>query len=563
LKIYANMNTSTSSNQGVGGMSLLEHAFTSTRTNKNFRLQEAGPVGRRLFLNTRVQVSSYGSASTAASTDPTIVVQGAFTGGGAQVSGGTTQRGALVQSDLDYIRGINTVRVGTQLQGLWFDTDANTNFLGTYTFADLAAFQANRPSLFSQNLGNPQLSYHYLEGGVYAQDDLRLRKSLTISVGVRYEVQDHSTDRGSVGPRAGITWAPFKSGHTTLRASAGTFYDWIPPSVFEQSLRFDGVRQAQVNIIDPTFPESASIGPSLLPTAVDLLGPNVQLSRSNRLSAAISQDLSKRINVGVVYAHIDAQNQLSGVNLNAPVNGVLPNPAFTTVIEAVPDAHTTSNSVQTNVNIALAESSPDLNKARFNWRRGGLSLYYRYAKAESDALGAFTPSPSGTLATEWGPSGNDIRHTINLNAYSTALKNLSMNVFLNASSGAPYTETNGQQNNSDFLFDLRPDGIGRNTLRMPWQWDLSASASYTFGFHKRATAGPGQVGITMVNGQFATQTIAAQPDRFHVSLGFYASNLTNHANLVGFSGDVTSQFFMRATGATNMRSVSFFANFRF
>ncbi len=349
LKINSNMNSTTSSNQGVGGQSLLEHAYTSTNTNKNFRLQEAGPLGRRLFINTRIQLSSLGRANAAVLNEPTIVVQGAFTTGGAQMSGSTTQRLALVQSDIDYIRGINTIRFGTQLQGSWYNTNADTNYLGTYSFTSLAAYAANTPALFSQNIGDPVINYRYFEGGVYAQDDIRVRKSLTFSVGVRYELQNHSTQHDAIGPRAGVTWAPFKGGHTTLRASAGIFYDWISNGTYESTLRDNGIAQQQLNIVDPTFPEAEPIGGAIPASAVDLLGPNLQLARTKRISAAINQELGKRINVGLVYAHTQADNQLSGFNLNAPVNGVLPNPAYTTVIEALSNASTTGYSLQTNV----------------------------------------------------------------------------------------------------------------------------------------------------------------------------------------------------------------------
>jgi hypothetical protein len=243
---------------------------------------------------------------------------------------------------------------------------------------------------------------------------------------------------------------------------------------------------------------------------------------------------------------------------------VLPNPAYTTVIEALPDASSTGYSFQTNLSIALAPPSPDLNKARFNWRRGGMYVYYRYAKADTDALGAFIPSPTGTLSTEWGPSNNDIRHITNVSVYSNALKNFNVNLFLNAQSGSPYTETTGVQDNSDFLFDLRPAGVDRNSLRMPAIWDLSMSASYTFGFHKRATTNvPGQVGITYNNGQFSAQTMAADPNRLHVSVGFYAVNITNHPSLVGYSGVIGSPFFMQPTTATNLRTIAFYTSFRF
>jgi hypothetical protein len=53
-----------------------------------------------------------------------------------------------------------------------------------------------------------------------------VRKGLTITPGLRYEVETHLSDYNALGPRLGITWAPFKNGKTTLRASAGVFTDW-------------------------------------------------------------------------------------------------------------------------------------------------------------------------------------------------------------------------------------------------------------------------------------------------------------------------------------------------
>jgi hypothetical protein len=564
LKMWANSNRNTSDDNGVGGFNELDRAYSTTSSQQSFRLQEAGPLGRRFFINTRAMVFSSATSNASAVNALTINVPGEFTSGGAQTQGGTQQRNALLQSDVDYIRGIHTVRFGTQLQGTWFHTNSDANYLGTYSYASLAAFEANAPALFSQNIGDPELGYNYFEGGVYAQDDIRVRKGLTISPGVRYELQNHSTDHNNVAPRLGATWAPFKNGGTTLRASAGIFYDWISNGTYEQSLRLDGIHQQQLNIVDPIVGDVSTVDGTIPATAVDLLGPDLQLARTLRLSAAISQNLGRRVTVGVVYAHSRASHQLSGVNLNAPVNGVLPDPGFTTVMQAQSNATTLSDNLQTNLSIAFAPQGPETNKARFNWRRGGLYLYYRYAHADTDALGAFTPSPTGTLSTEWGPASNDIRHVGNVSVYSNALKNLSVNLFLNAESGAPYNETTGVEDLNDFQFDLRPAGVGRDSLRMPGQWDLSASASYTFGFHKRSTAHvPGQVGITYTNGQFSAQTTNADPNRFHVSIGFYASNLTNHANYQGFIGLLTSTTFMQPTGVAEMRSISFFTNFRF
>ena len=82
-----------------------------------------------------------------------------------------------------------------------------------------------------------------------------MRKSLTLTPGVRYEVQTHLRDYANIGPRFGVTWAPFKNGKTTLRASWGLFYDWLATDTYEQTLRVDGFRQRELQIFNPSFPD--------------------------------------------------------------------------------------------------------------------------------------------------------------------------------------------------------------------------------------------------------------------------------------------------------------------
>jgi hypothetical protein len=86
------------------------------------------------------------------------------------------------------------------------------------------------------------------------QDDIRVNRTLTLSPGVRYEAQTHVDDVANFGPRFGVTWAPFRSGATTLRASAGVFNDWMASGTYEQILRVDGFRQQEINLVSPSYP---------------------------------------------------------------------------------------------------------------------------------------------------------------------------------------------------------------------------------------------------------------------------------------------------------------------
>ena len=181
-----------------------------------------------------------------------------FTSGGQQRKGGVTSKTINLQSDLDYVRGIHSVRTGLQLDGGSYHSNDSSNYLGTYTFESLVAFRNGTPQSYTIRTGDPNIAYKNFQAGVYLQDDIRVRKNLTLSPGVRYEAQTHLSDYNNFGPRFGVTWSPGKSGKTTLRGSAGIFYDWLSTGTYEQTLRVDGFRQRELNIINPPYPNPGS-----------------------------------------------------------------------------------------------------------------------------------------------------------------------------------------------------------------------------------------------------------------------------------------------------------------
>ena len=187
---------------------------------------------------------------------PTIIVNDAFTIGGAQRRGGTHARNYWLNSDLDYVRGIHSMRTGIEVQaarsrhGLRQQLSRHLRLRGVSTRSRRA-----RPRSYTRRTGDPNVSYTNVQGGVYIQDDIKIRKNLTVTGGVRYEAQTHVPDQLNFAPRAGFTWAPFKSGKTTLRGSWGMFYDWLSTGTYAQTLQVDGFRQRELNIVNPSFPD--------------------------------------------------------------------------------------------------------------------------------------------------------------------------------------------------------------------------------------------------------------------------------------------------------------------
>jgi hypothetical protein len=75
-------------NQGIGAYDLPQRAFSNDSQTYQLRIQEVGPIGRRFFINTRLNLSISNSDSVSATEAQTIRVNDQFTSGGAQQAGG-------------------------------------------------------------------------------------------------------------------------------------------------------------------------------------------------------------------------------------------------------------------------------------------------------------------------------------------------------------------------------------------------------------------------------------------------------------------------------------------
>ena len=438
LRVNVQGSRFTQGNVGVGAYDLVERAYTSRDTSFGVFIQQNGPIGRRMVLNTRLSITGNDSVAESAIEAPTIIVNDSFTSGGAQRQGGTHSRNYWFNSDLDYVRGIHSMRTGVELQAVSYDTDSNSNYLGTYVFADLDAFDARTPRSYTRRIGDPSLGYWNVQGGFYIQDDIKIRKNLTLTGGVRYEAQTHVPDKLNFAPRVGFTWAPFKNGKTTLRGSWGMFYDWLSTGTYQQTLQIDGTRLREINIVNPSFPDPGDVG-ATPPTNRYLLAEDRNMAYSQRLSAGIAQTISRRISTNILYSYGYRYELLTGRNLNTPINGVRPDPDFANVVLARSDANGRQHNMNASVNVNLGPLPPSGGPAgpagpggamimspggpmmimmagpggpasatgpRFVWNRGlTLAGFYTYGRNYDNTDGAFVIPATIFLNRPVGPRG--------------------------------------------------------------------------------------------------------------------------------------------------------------
>jgi hypothetical protein len=561
LRFGYNLNRFTTDNIGVGGFDEAERAFSTDNAQHNLRVQHYGPIGRRAFSRSRVQLFVADSDSRSATNAATIRVNDAFTSGGAQVSGGDHTRRVNAGTDLDYVRGRQSLRSGVQVDATWVHSDAAANYLGTYTFDNLDAYLAGRPSNYTKRIGDPRLSYHLFQGALYVQDDIRPRKNLTLSAGVRYEAQTHVGDTHNFGPRFGFTWAPFKGGQTTLRGSAGRFYDWLPNGTYEQTLRVDGVRQQELNILNPTFPDPGT-GGVIPPTNRYLLDRAYHMPRTERVSAGVDQGLLKVVRVAATYSYQHGSQLARGLNLNAAAGGVRPDPAFRNIVEVVSDAASWQHQLQVDANINPGALLPAFKGPRISWKRTTVFLNYALTKLENNSDGPFSIPPTGDLSLERGPAFDDVRQRINVAFNNQIVRNLIVSLNVNAASPNAYTLLTGRDDNGDGIFNDRPAGVGRNTLRTTGQANVNLLLGYQFAFGKTAPLPPG-IGVFGGGNAATVRTFDQGSARYRLGLFLQAFNLTNRANFQGYSGTVLSPFFGKPTAVRDMRKIDVGFNLTF
>ena len=360
---------------------------------------------------------------------PSVSISGVATFG--RLSGSPTGRLNKLYEVVDNIShqaGAHATRAGVNF--LYNDTTITfpRTVRGGYAFASLANFLTGtyNNAGFTQTFGNTVVPQTSPNVGVYAQDEWKVRPSLTLNFGVRYDIQTLktiNTDRNNVSPRAGFAWSPFQNRRTVIRGGAGLFYDRIPLRALANALLSSGntttinsASQLSISLSPtqsgaPVFPNILNATPPAGLVNFTTMNPNMQNAYSVQRNLEVEHKLSASASISAGYQYLRGLHLIIAVNQNVPTcvaagtnNGCRPYPNY-------------ANNSQYS---SLADSKYNALHLSFQQRPsawGSYRISYAFSKSLNNVGEFFFSSPIDpyNIWRDYGRSDDDQRHRVVFN----------------------------------------------------------------------------------------------------------------------------------------------------
>ena len=554
VKFRYNFSDLDSENLGVGGFNLPERAFAIKNRTHEFRFSTAGNFAKRFLNEFRFQYQNEFSLVSPQSDAAAIIVLDSFSRGGAGNLQKNSRQSFWLADNLLFGVEKHALKIGGELL---FEKQTQTSALnqnGTFIFSNLQDFQNGRPSIFSQSLETRRAEASQIQTDVFVQDDVRIGKSFVLSFGVRYEWQNNLNDFNNFSPRVAFSWSPGAEGKTTFRGGIGIFYSRLETNTLLAISSQNETQPGETIILNPGFPNPLTGGaiqilpPSFLQKADDLENPEIL-----HASFGVQRRISNSSQLRIEYVYQKGTHQFRSRDINAPFEGVRPNPNFGRIAQIESSAFFVRNAVNIGYSGRLT-------------RKISFMLDYTLAQTLSDSGGIFSlPSDNYNLRAERAAADNDQRHRLSGFLSWQIRKGLRVNAIYTARSPMPYTITTGRDDNRDTSFNDRPFGVGRNSERGAWRNQFDLNASYIFSFLSRKNAGSGKSFSVVTTAAESSSGFDTTDPEKRFSLKFFANieNLFNQVNPTNFVGVETSPFFRQPTAAAQARKISLGVRFNF
>ena len=465
----------TEENAGVGELVLPSFGFNSTLTEHTVQISDTQILSAKAINETRFEFQHTGDDRNALNTGPAIIVLDTFTTGGNPLgTSGVDSNHYEVQNYTSLTHGVHFLRLGGRLRATSVSSTSPQNFNGTFIFRTPLDFQNGQPSQFTMTTGLPTIANTFVDAGLYAEDDWKLRPNMTLSYGLRYETQNEIHDRGDWAPRVGFAWAVGGGGaknaapKTVIRTGFGIFYDRVDQDLAIQAERQNGVNQqrfkispdspssiAALSLFPSTPPLSTLIAASGGPTIYSL-SPALRAPYTIEAAVAVDRQITRSATASVTYLHSRGVHQLVILDQNAPTNPAdpttRPNPALGDVYQYNSAADYKQDRLIGNVRVLLG-------------RKLTLFSFYSLSFANSDTAGdSSVASDPKNISADYGRASFDVRSRLFLGGSIGLPHGIRVSPFMLFFTGAPFNITSGTDLNGDGIFNDRPAFAASSTL---------------------------------------------------------------------------------------------------
>jgi hypothetical protein len=427
-----------------------------------------------------VSFSSFDNDIAPVAAGPQLTFPSIQDGSSFRVPQGTKQKRFQINDTVSLVRGAHNLRAG----GEWQRVDALFD-LGVFRegrvelVEDFATFDHNADGrvddqdlLFAVTLrsGRPEQALVLPDAdndyvAAFVQDDWRVRRDLTLNLGLRYELDTdvknisrygeinplvqpflqgtRKRDRNNFGPRIGFNWAP-GSARTSVHGGYGIYYDRVTLEIESLERGLDGralpieVRAGNVFFLDPATGRFPPIAPSLANPFTGFILTGAGASGINIIDNGLQNPSVQQWNLGVqralpgdVVLRVDGVHNLGTHFIIGRTIGEVFNP----VVGGPDRVVNLESSVNTHYDALLLSAERRGTRLGF---RGAYTLAKSLNYANDDQIPfANGPLDPNNLRREYGPTPNDQRHRFTLAAWAQAPAGVLVAPMLTIASGVP------------------------------------------------------------------------------------------------------------------------------